>query len=144
MLASLRSSAASLALKRRASSLSTAALSKAQALTKDWYVLSRSVYIRHKPCSTFCHRAGTSFQGGSAKNYINGAFTESAASEWKEVRDPSTQTVLSQVPESTADEFEAAVSAAETAFQSWSRTSVLTRQRFVLECVITLPQVRRS
>ncbi|KAH7104235.1 methylmalonate-semialdehyde dehydrogenase [Auriculariales sp. MPI-PUGE-AT-0066] len=112
MLSTLRCTS-SLALRRRASTLSAAAQSKVQSLTKDW--------------------SGTNFQGGSAKNYINGAFVESAANNWIDVKDPSTQTILSRVPETTADEFESAVRAAETAFQSWSRTSVLTRQRFVLE-----------
>jgi acyl-CoA reductase-like NAD-dependent aldehyde dehydrogenase len=45
----------------------------------------------------------------------------------------STQTLLSRVPQTTPDEFEQAVDAASVAFKSWSRTSVLNRQRFVLE-----------
>ncbi|EJD55669.1 methylmalonate-semialdehyde dehydrogenase [Auricularia subglabra TFB-10046 SS5] len=98
---------------RYASGLSSAAVARAHALTKDW--------------------KGTSGTGGNAKNYINGQFVESAASKWIDVHDPSTQTVVSRVPETTPEEFESAVAAAETAFKTWSRTSVLTRQRFVLE-----------
>ena len=45
----------------------------------------------------------------------------------------STQTLLSRVPETTASEFDQAVEAAKEAFKTWSRTSVLTRQRFALE-----------
>ena len=41
--------------------------------------------------------------------------------------------MLSRVPETTSSEFEQAVEAAKEAFKTWSRTSVLTRQRFVLE-----------
>lgn len=46
-----------------------------------------------------------------------------------------TQTLLSRVPETTAEEFQQAVSAASEAYKTWSRSSVLTRQRFVLESV---------
>lgn len=45
----------------------------------------------------------------------------------------STQTLLTRVPETTSSEFDAAVDAASQAYKSWSRTSILTRQRFVLE-----------
>ncbi|KZW02686.1 Methylmalonate-semialdehyde dehydrogenase [Exidia glandulosa HHB12029] len=98
---------------RYVSGLSAAASSRAHALTKDWQ--------------------GTSFTGGNAKNYINGQFVESSTDKWIDVLDPSTQAVVSRVPETTPDEFEAAVSAAETAFKTWSRTSVLTRQQFALK-----------
>ncbi|PVG03346.1 Methylmalonate-semialdehyde dehydrogenase [Serendipita vermifera] len=77
--------------------------------------------------------AGTSFNGGNVTNYINGEFLESKADKWIQVLDPSTQTLLSKVPETTEDEFEKAVESASEAFKTWSRTSVLTRQRFALE-----------
>jgi len=94
---------------------------------------------------------GTSMTGGTTKNFIGGQFVESRADTWLEVLDPvcsvqrlrnqyssehvtqSTQTLLSRVPQTTAGEFEQAVDAAAHAFNSWSKTSVLTRQRFVLE-----------
>ncbi|KAF9455076.1 methylmalonate-semialdehyde dehydrogenase [Macrolepiota fuliginosa MF-IS2] len=76
---------------------------------------------------------GTSMIGGNTKNFIGGQFVESKADKWLEVHDPSTQTVLSRVPQTTSSEFEQAADAAGHAFKSWSRTSVLTRQRFVLE-----------
>jgi malonate-semialdehyde dehydrogenase (acetylating)/methylmalonate-semialdehyde dehydrogenase len=47
----------------------------------------------------------------------------------------STQTLLSRVPQTTSAEFDQAVEAASQAFQSWSRTSVIRRQRFAIECV---------
>lgn len=47
----------------------------------------------------------------------------------------STQTVLTRVPQTTDAEFEQAVDAASHAFKSWSKTSILTRQKFVLEYV---------
>lgn len=76
---------------------------------------------------------GTSATGGNTKNLIGGEFVESKTSQWIDVVDPATQTVLTRVPETTDAEFDQAVDAASQAFKTWSRTSVLTRQRFVLE-----------
>ncbi|KAJ7786156.1 methylmalonate-semialdehyde dehydrogenase [Mycena metata] len=76
---------------------------------------------------------GTSVSGGTTKNFIGGEFVESKTADWIDVLDPSTQTLLSRVPQTTATEFEQAVDAASQAFKSWSRTSVLGRQRFALE-----------
>lgn len=71
--------------------------------------------------------------GGKTKNFIGGEFSESQATEWMDVVDPSTQTLLSRVPQTTQTEFDQAVSAAEEAFKTWSRTSVLKRQSFALK-----------
>lgn len=96
---------------------------------------------------------GPSFDGGNVKNFIGGEFVESKSTEWIDLHDPvfllgclsmalrpvylpvykSTQTLLSRVPQSTSSEFEEAVNSANNAFKSWSRTSVLTRQKFVTE-----------
>ncbi|KZP10557.1 Methylmalonate-semialdehyde dehydrogenase [Athelia psychrophila] len=95
------------------SGLSATARGKAEVLSADW--------------------KGTNYLGSTTKNYIGGEFTESKAEKWLEIHDPSTQTVLSKVPETTSAEFEQAVDAASQAFKTWSRTSIVTRQRFVLE-----------
>ncbi|KAJ4499486.1 methylmalonate-semialdehyde dehydrogenase [Lentinula lateritia] len=76
---------------------------------------------------------GTSVIGETTKNFIGGEFVDSKSSEWTEVLDPNTQTLLSTVPQTTETEFKQAVDAAAQAFKSWSRTSVLGRQRFVIE-----------
>ncbi|TFK56952.1 methylmalonate-semialdehyde dehydrogenase [Heliocybe sulcata] len=76
---------------------------------------------------------GTSASGDNTKNYIGGEFVESKASDWIDVVDPASQTVLTRVPETTSSEFNQAVNAAEEAFKTWRRTSVLTRQRFAME-----------
>ncbi|KAF8530975.1 Aldehyde/histidinol dehydrogenase [Gautieria morchelliformis] len=76
---------------------------------------------------------GTNATGGRTKNYIGGQFVESESKVWLDVLDPATQTLVTQVPQTTSAEFEQAVAAASEAFKTWSRTSVLTRQRFVLE-----------
>jgi hypothetical protein len=64
--------------------------------------------------------------------FIDGLFEESKADKWNNLNDPSTQSLLSRVPE-TAEEFERAVVSAKKAFESWRRTSMLTRQKFALE-----------
>ncbi|TFY59100.1 hypothetical protein EVJ58_g5999 [Rhodofomes roseus] len=76
---------------------------------------------------------GTSATGEKTKNFIGGAFVESSAESWIDVVDPATQTLLTRVPETTSSEFDQAVAAASEAYKTWSRSSVLTRQRFVLE-----------
>ncbi|KAJ3779069.1 methylmalonate-semialdehyde dehydrogenase [Lentinula raphanica] len=76
---------------------------------------------------------GTSVNGGTTKNFIGGEFVESKTADWIDVVDPSTQTLLSRVPQTTETEFRQAVDAASEAFKSWSKTSVLGRQRFAIE-----------
>ncbi|KAH9486602.1 putative methylmalonate-semialdehyde dehydrogenase [acylating], mitochondrial [Psilocybe cubensis] len=93
--------------------LSAVALPKAEQISANW--------------------KGTNATGGSTKNFIGGEFVESKSSEWIDVHDPSTQTLLTRVPQTTESEFQAAVDAASQAFKTWSRTSVISRQRFVLE-----------
>ncbi|KAF8167752.1 methylmalonate-semialdehyde dehydrogenase [Crassisporium funariophilum] len=97
----------------RAQSLGPLALSKAEQISANW--------------------KGTNATGGTTKNFIGGEFVESKTNQWIEAHDPSTQTVLSRVPQTTDAEFKEAVDAASQAYKTWSRTSVVTRQRFVLE-----------
>jgi malonate-semialdehyde dehydrogenase (acetylating)/methylmalonate-semialdehyde dehydrogenase len=106
---------------------------------------------------------GTDATGGPTKNFIGGEFMESKAKEWYDVLDPvrlvcsglkdlpglffvvhqqSTQTLLTRVPQTTDTEFEQATKAASDAFRTWSRTSVLTRQRFSIEYVSAARQCR--
>ncbi|KAG6878649.1 hypothetical protein C0993_001172 [Termitomyces sp. T159_Od127] len=92
--------------------LSPAALPKAERISAEW--------------------KGTSATGGTTKNFIGGEWLESKTSEWIDVVDPSTQSLLTRVPHTTADEFAQAADAAAHAFKSWQKTSVLSRQRIVL------------
>ena len=55
-------------------------------------------------------------------NYINGQWTESRASEWRDVPNPATGEVLAQVPLSDAAEVNQAIEAAAAAFPEWRRT----------------------
>ena len=55
-------------------------------------------------------------------NYSNGQWTESLASEWREVVNPATGEVLASVPLADAAEVNAVVEAAAAAFPEWRRT----------------------
>src|SRR6266567_7161839 len=55
-------------------------------------------------------------------NYINGQWTDSLASEWRDVVNPATGEVLASVPMADAAEVAAAVEAAAAAFPEWRRT----------------------
>ncbi|KAI0316618.1 methylmalonate-semialdehyde dehydrogenase [Amylostereum chailletii] len=96
-----------------AAGLSALARPKAEQISKEW--------------------KGTNATGGNTKNFIGGEFVESSTAQWIDVIDPSTQTLVTRVPETTSAEFEQAVDAASEAFKTWGKSSVLTRQRFVLE-----------
>src|SRR5579872_6482792 len=55
-------------------------------------------------------------------NYINGQWTESRASEWRDVLNPATGETIAQVPLADANEVNQAVEAAAAAFPEWRRT----------------------
>ena len=55
-------------------------------------------------------------------NFINGQWTDSHASEWRDVVNPATGEVLASVPLADAAEVNAAVEAAAAAFPEWRRT----------------------
>ncbi|KAG5332155.1 hypothetical protein C0989_007119, partial [Termitomyces sp. Mn162] len=98
--------------------LSPAVLSKAERISAEW--------------------KGTSATGGTTKNFIGGEWLESKTSDWIDVVDPSTQTLLTRVPNTTGDEFAQAVDAAAHAFKTWQKTSVLSRQRIVLKSAVLM------
>ena len=60
-------------------------------------------------------------------NYIGGEFAAAKSGKFLENVDPARGTVYSLVPDSGAEDVEAAVNAAEKAFPSWSRTPVAER-----------------
>ena len=55
-------------------------------------------------------------------NFINGRWTDSPATEWRDVINPATGEVLAQVPMADAQEVNQAVEAAAAAFPEWRRT----------------------
>ncbi|TBU48218.1 methylmalonate-semialdehyde dehydrogenase [Dichomitus squalens] len=95
------------------SGLSATAKTKAEKISQEW--------------------KGTNATGANTKNFVGGEFVESKAEQWIDVVDPASQTLLTRVPETTSSEFAQAVDAAQQAYKTWSRSSVLTRQRFVLD-----------
>ncbi|TPX33442.1 hypothetical protein SeMB42_g07468, partial [Synchytrium endobioticum] len=66
------------------------------------------------------------------KLYVNGEFLDSQTSQWFELRNPATQDLVTMVPQATPQELKHAVRVAEDAFKSWRKTSVLTRQRVMM------------
>jgi malonate-semialdehyde dehydrogenase (acetylating)/methylmalonate-semialdehyde dehydrogenase len=75
--------------------------------------------------------AGTAVQ--SAHLLINGQWLESTSSEWRDIVNPATQQVLARVPFATAAEVDAAVAAAQAAFQTWRQTPLGARMRIMLK-----------
>ncbi|KAJ3375243.1 Methylmalonate-semialdehyde dehydrogenase [acylating] mitochondrial [Allomyces arbusculus] len=67
------------------------------------------------------------------KSIINGEVFESSTNVWHKVVDPATQEVVCLVPESTKDEMEAAAKSAAETFKTWSKSTVLTRQKVMLD-----------
>src|SRR5258706_10129422 len=55
-------------------------------------------------------------------NFVNGQWTDSHASEWRDVINPATGEVVAQVPLAEAAEVNQAIDAAAAAFPEWRRT----------------------
>jgi malonate-semialdehyde dehydrogenase (acetylating)/methylmalonate-semialdehyde dehydrogenase len=67
------------------------------------------------------------------KNYINGRWIDSAASEFLDVMNPTRGEAIARVPLSGKDEVEQAVAAARAAFPGWRETPPLTRARYMFK-----------
>ncbi|MEE9679107.1 CoA-acylating methylmalonate-semialdehyde dehydrogenase [Pseudomonas moraviensis] len=67
------------------------------------------------------------------KLLIEGEWVESQTTEWHDIVNPATQQVLAKVPFATAAEVDAAVSAAQRAFQTWKLTPIGARMRIMLK-----------
>jgi malonate-semialdehyde dehydrogenase (acetylating)/methylmalonate-semialdehyde dehydrogenase len=67
------------------------------------------------------------------RNYIGGQWVESAAPTLGEVRNPATDELLARVPLGGAEDVERAVQAARTAFETWRRTPVVQRARYLFK-----------
>ena len=62
------------------------------------------------------------------RNYVRGAWTESASTLWHDVYNPSSEQVVAQVPESTEAEIDDAVAAARDAAEGWAAVTFEERQ----------------
>ncbi|MBC3375914.1 CoA-acylating methylmalonate-semialdehyde dehydrogenase [Pseudomonas sp. SWRI92] len=69
----------------------------------------------------------------TVKLLINGEWVESQSSEWHDIVNPATQQVLARVPFATAPEVDAAIAAAQRAFQTWKLTPIGARMRIMLK-----------
>ena len=67
------------------------------------------------------------------KNYINGQWVTSKASQHWEVRNPATNEVLAHVPLSPAEEVDQAAQAAWTAYAAWRRTPATARIQYLFK-----------
>ncbi|KAI9143101.1 Aldehyde/histidinol dehydrogenase [Paraphysoderma sedebokerense] len=67
------------------------------------------------------------------KTLINGEFFESESENWIPLCNPATQELLTLVPQNTPAELEAASRTSQEAFQKWRNTTVLTRQKVMLD-----------
>jgi malonate-semialdehyde dehydrogenase (acetylating) / methylmalonate-semialdehyde dehydrogenase len=65
------------------------------------------------------------------QNYIDGAWQDSRASEFLDVRNPATAETLVRVPITPRDEVDAAAQAAQRAFESWRRTPATERIQYL-------------
>jgi malonate-semialdehyde dehydrogenase (acetylating)/methylmalonate-semialdehyde dehydrogenase len=72
------------------------------------------------------------------KNYINGQWAPSAASEWLPVINPATAEVLGEVPLSPAEEVDQAARVADKAFQDWRRVPVTRRVQYLFHLKLLL------
>lgn len=67
--------------------------------------------------------------------FIDNQFVNSTTDKFVDLHDPATNNLVTRVPEMTDSEMEAAVASAEKAFESWSQTTVLTRQQIMFRFV---------
>ncbi|KAF9406622.1 Methylmalonate-semialdehyde dehydrogenase [acylating] mitochondrial [Podila epigama] len=67
------------------------------------------------------------------KLFINGEFIDSKTNKWIELRNPATQEIVTLVPEATPEELKYAADSAAEAFKTWRKTSILHRQRKMLD-----------
>lgn len=67
------------------------------------------------------------------KNYINGQWVESSATQWDDVFNPATGEIIAYVPLSSGEEVSHAVQVAHTAYQSWKKVAVPKRARYFFD-----------
>ena len=68
-------------------------------------------------------------------NFIDNEIVPSEATEWIDLYDPATGTLVTRVPQSTDEELRAAVDSAQKAFPAWRVTSVMFRQQIMFKFV---------
>jgi malonate-semialdehyde dehydrogenase (acetylating) / methylmalonate-semialdehyde dehydrogenase len=74
------------------------------------------------------------------KNYINGQWCASTATEFLDVINPATAQAIAQVPLSPAHDVEQAVDSAAIAFQTWRRTPPLQRVQYLFRLKVLMDE----
>lgn len=69
----------------------------------------------------------------TTKLFLDGKFVESKTTQWIDLYNPATNELVTRVPNSTSAEMDAAVASCKQAYQTWSRSTVLTRQQTMLK-----------
>lgn len=83
---------------------------------------------------SFTYKQGTNTNGGITTNLSNGEWTAGSTSTFIDVNDPSTQRLLTRVPETTHEDMVKIVDGAQAAWESeWRDSSVLRRQAVMLK-----------
>ena len=72
------------------------------------------------------------------KNYIGGQWVDAPECEWLDVRNPSTDEVIAEVPLSPASEIDRAVAAAAEAYPAWSAMPVAKRCAIIFQITALL------
>ena len=68
-------------------------------------------------------------------NFIGNQLLPSRTTAWINLHDPATNNLVTRVPQSTEDEFHAAVASAQKAFPAWRATSIIARQQILFKFV---------
>ena len=67
------------------------------------------------------------------KMYIDGQFIENQSGKWIDVLNPSTEEVISRMPDGTVDDARAAIDAAEKAQPAWERLTSIERVQYLVQ-----------
>lgn len=65
------------------------------------------------------------------RNFYNGDFVNSKSTKLYDIRNPVTQELVAQAPQSTPEEFDAIVANAKEAFKTWSRVPLMSNFSFI-------------
>ncbi|HTJ30394.1 MAG TPA: aldehyde dehydrogenase [Acidobacteriaceae bacterium] len=65
------------------------------------------------------------------QNFVNGQFVASSGEDWIDVKNPSTGELICSVPNSTAQDVDAAIAAAEAAQKSWEKEPAANRAKLL-------------
>lgn len=67
------------------------------------------------------------------KMFIDGKFIENASGKWINVLNPSTEEVISKMPDGTVEDAKRAIEAAERAQEQWERTPSIERASYLVK-----------